>query len=164
MIKRLLLGVAVATLGFIALVVAQTTPLYNWNGGSTTLVLTLPSGSSVTTPINTLRNTASVSPVGAGGTVTNAATTNSAYLVATGAITTWAVTLANPANNGQIFCVSNGTSSTLSSNITVTAIAGTQTQTLNTTYNSQSLTAGASACWAYFLGTTGSTGTWYRVQ
>lgn len=165
MLKRLLLSGALVLAGALAFALAQTTPLYNLNHALMTVNLGLPSGSGITEPISALTNTGGASPVGAGGTVTNAATLNAAYLIATGAITTWAVTLPNPAYQGSKFCVANGTGSSFTSNTTVTAPAGgTQTQTLNTTYNSQSLSAGASACWVFYLGLTGSTGTWYRVQ
>lgn len=163
--RKLLLSLALVLTTALGWAVAQTTPLYNWTHGGTLVNLTLPSGSGVTVPISVLTSTTGLVAVPAGTTVTTTGNINAGYTVAIGAITTWGITLPNPANHGQVFCISNGTGSTFSSNTTVTAPAGgTQTQSLAQTYSSQSLTAGASACWAFNLGLTGSTGTWYRVQ
>ena len=158
MLKRLLLGIC-AGLGLTALVLAQTTPIFNLLG-TETFVVTLGSGSSIPVQLNVVRNSAGVTTVATGTTVNSVPTLATSYLVAIGAITTWGVTLPNPANDGQLFCVTNGTGSTFSSNTSVTAATTPQSQTLAQSYSSQSLSAGASACWSY-VGPT-NTGIWYR--
>jgi hypothetical protein len=158
-IKPLILGVA-AALGLSALVVAQTTPLYNLSGLST-VVVTLESGSSIRIPLNQIRNTMGVSPVGTGTTVNVSPTGTVGYIVSTGAITTLNVTLPNPAYSGQQFILASdgGTITTAR----VTASSSPQTQTLTTAFASTVNTSPVG--WIYYtLPTTPTTGTWFRIQ
>ena len=158
--KRILLGVA-AALGLATLVAAQTTPLYTLFG-TETVVITLESGSSIRIPLNQIRNTMGVSPVGTGTTVNSSPTGTTGYLIATGAITTWNVTLPNPAYGGQLLNIAadNGVVTTLNA----TVVSGTQTQTLNTAF-SGTVSPGSPVGWIYrTLPTTPTTGTWFRIQ
>lgn len=144
-----------------AIAFAQTTPLYNLTGNET-VVTTLGSGSSIAIPINQIRNTNGVSPIGTGTTVNASPTGATGYLVATGPITTLNMTLPNPAYSGQTQFVSsdNGVVTTLNT----TVVTGTQTQTLNTAF-SGSVSPASPAGWVYYtLGTTPTTGTWYRIR
>lgn len=154
--QRLLYGVLGATLGCIALVVAQTTPIYNLTGRET-VNITLESGSGIAIPLNQIRNTQGISPIGAGTTVASSPTGILGYLVAKGSITTWDVSLPNPAYRGQqLFIVAdNGTITTLR----VSTQTGVQTQTLNTAF-SQTLTATSPVGWMY----SDSTSTWFRIN
>lgn len=157
--RKLLIPIALALAGAIGFALAQSTPLYNLLGTETQRI-TLGSGSGITIPISQIQNTQGVSPIGAGTTVASSPTGLSGILVATGSITTWDVTLPNPAYNGQVVTVvaDNGTITTLR----VTASTSPQTQTLNSAF-SQSLTATSPVGWAY-KATSSTVGTWFRVN
>ncbi len=165
--KRLILGVGVA-LGLTALVLAQTTPIYNWLG-TETFRITLGSGSGTSIDFNTVRSTRSASPLGAIA-IANVSPTGAiptfGTLLATGTITTLNVTMPNPSNDGQQVCITNGTGSNFSSNTNVATLpsGGTQTQTMAVAVSSASINAGVSACWVFKLnpGST-TTGVWYRT-
>ena len=129
-------------------------------------VLVPSSGTIVTNPqiqtvtLNQARNAVGHALVAAGTTVTSVPTNAVAELIADGAITTWNVTLPNPAYDGEQFIAANGTGSSFTSNVTVTAATTPQNQTLAQSYSSQSISAGASAQWAFDFASL----TWYRVR
>ena len=157
--KRILLGVA-AALGLATLVAAQTTPLYTLFG-TETVVITLESGSSIRIPLNQIRNTMGVSPVGAGTTVNASPTGTVGYIVSTVAITTLHLSLPNPAYAGQqLFLASDGGTITTAN---VTTLASPQTQTLNTAFSSTVNTSPVG--WIYHsTPSAATTGRWYRIQ
>lgn len=108
--------------------------------------------------LNTIRNTTGYQTVGTGGTVNSTPTNAVNNLIATGAITTWNVTLPASPADGQLFAVVNSTAAAFTTNTTVTANAG---QTLAVAYASQTLGAnGGGAEWQYQASNT----TWYRVR
>ena len=108
-----------------------------------------------------LRNATGYQTVATGTTVTSTPTYLVDNLIAIGAITTWNVTLPNPAIDGEIFSVVNGTGSAFTTNTTVTAATTPQNQTLANSFSSQTLAAnGGSAEFTYVA----STATWYRVR
>ena len=113
-----------------------------------------------TVTLNQARNAVGHALVAAGTTVTSAPTNAVAELIADGAITTWNITLPNPAYDGEQFIAANGTGSSFTSNVTVTAATTPQNQTLAQSYSSQSISAGASAQWAFDFASL----TWYRVR
>jgi hypothetical protein len=81
------------------------------------------------------------------------------YMWHTTAPTTWAITLPNPANDGQL--VKLATDTTLTTNVTVTALTTPQNQTLSAAYASQTITANTSGpAWVFSL----SLLQWTRVQ
>lgn len=166
--RKLLPSLSLLLAGAIGLALAQTTPLYNWLG-TETLKLTLGSGSVVETNLNMIRVTRSVSPVSA-TTTSNISPTGAApnfgILLATGAITTWNNTFPNPAYEGQEVCLANGTGSDFTTNTSIgVAPSGTQTQTLNTAFQAQTITAGGRACFVFrFNAGSSTTGVWFRVQ
>jgi len=69
--------------------------------------------------------------------------------------TTWAITLPSPAFDGEIVTVASDT--TLTTLVTVTAGSG---QTMNATFNSQTISASASAEFQFAA----STSKWYRLR
>lgn len=157
--KWLIAGAIAVALAGVAL--AQQLTFTNLTGAETWVVsLGGPGGSGVFASINQVRNTTGYQTVAAGTTVNSAPTNAVGNLIAIGAITTWSVTLPNPAYDGQDFQITNGTGSSFSSNTTVTATTSPQNQTLSQTYSSQTLSAGASAEWLYV----NSTSTWYRMR
>lgn len=163
-ILALVLGVLVLAGAF---AFAQTNPLYRWIG-TETFTITLGSGSGVPITLNSVHNTVGVSPIGAGTTVNVSPSgfiPTVGHLVATGAITTWNVSLPNPSNHGQKVCLSNATAADFTTNTNVGAGTGSQTQTMNagSTATAQTIAAGASACWVFYM-TSNTAGTWYRVQ
>jgi hypothetical protein len=125
---------------------------------STGTIVTNPQIQTVT--LNQIRNASGHSLVATGTTVTSAPTNVVGNLIATGAITTWNVTLPNPAFDGEVFQAVNGTGSTFTSNVTVTAATTPQSQTLAQSYSSQTINAGAAAEWTFDLASL----TWYRIR
>ena len=125
---------------------------------STGTVVTSPQITSI--PVNQIRNAVGHGLVAAGTTVTSAPANTVGCLIADGAITTWNITLPDPAFDGENFCVANGTGSSFSSNTTVTATTTPQNQTLAQSYSGQSISAGASAQWIFDYASL----TWYRVR
>jgi len=126
---------------------------------STGTIVTNPQIQTVT--LNQIRNATGHALVPTGTTVTSTPANVVDNLIATGAITTWNVTLPNPAYDGELFAVVNGTGSSFSSNTTVTAATTPQNQTLANAYSSQTLSAnGGSAEFTFDLASL----TWYRVR
>jgi hypothetical protein len=129
-------------------------------------VLVESTGTAVTNPqiqtvtINQVRNSSGHALVSTGTTVTSTPTNIVGNLIATGAITTWNVTLPNPAYDGEMFQVVNGTGSSFTSNVTVTAGTTPQNQVLAQSFASQSISAGAAAEWTFDLASL----TWYRIR
>jgi hypothetical protein len=108
--------------------------------------------------INQIRNATGYLTVGTGGTVNSTPTNVVNNLIATGAITTWNVTLPSSPTDGQLFAVINSTGSAFTTNTTVTAPGG---ATLAVAFASQTLAAnGGGAEWQYQASNT----TWYRVR
>lgn len=150
-------------LGLFAGVLALAQPVYNWTG-TETLKATTNFGTIADISLNQVRNTHGYSTVATGTTVTSTPTSAVSYLVAIGAITTWNITLPNPAQDGFLFNACNGTGSNFTSNVTVTANAsGTQNQTLAQSFSSQSINAGVCAAWLY-TSSVATAGTWYRMR
>lgn len=111
--------------------------------------------------LNQIRNAAGHQLVATGTTVTSAPPNSVGYLIAKGTITTWNVTLPNPAYDGELFSVANGTGSAFTSNVTVTANAsGSQAQVLNTSYSGQSIAATSSVQFQFDLASL----TWYEIR
>lgn len=147
--------------GALGWALAQSTPLYNLLGTETQQI-TLGSGSGITIPISQIQNTMGVSPIGAQATVVTSPTGLQGYLVAQGSITSWNISLPNPAYQGQqLFAVAdNGTITTLQ----VTTQTGPQTQTLNSPF-SQTLTATSPVGWTFaFNNGSSTTGKWFRIR
>lgn len=154
--NRILCGVIGATLGFIALVVAQTTPIYNLTGRETVKV-TLLSGSAIDIPLNQIRNTQGISPIGAATNVAVSPTGTLGWFIVQGNVTTMDVTLPNPAYRGQqLFVTADGATITT---LRVKASSGTQTQTLNTAFL-QSVLSNSPVGWMY----SDAESTWFRIQ
>lgn len=161
--KKLLL-IGAALLGLIGLAVAQVPGLPAVWTGNELIRLTTVAGSTGNTTYNHLRNSVGYSVTTATGAATFTANNQTSMLIVNSAPTTLAVSLPNSAYDGQNFCVSNATAAALTTNVTVTAPVGIQTQTLAVAYASQTLAAnGGRACWLFAAtNATGSTGTWYR--
>ena len=160
-IKPIFLGAA-AALGLATLVVAQTTPLYILSG-TETVVITLDSGSSIRIPLNQIRNTMGVSPIGAGTTVNISPTGTVGYIISTGSITTLHANLPNPAYAGQQFFLASDGGTITTANVTVRTGTGLQSQTLNTAFSSTVNTSPVG--WIYHsTPTAATTGRWYRIQ
>lgn len=130
-------------------------------------VLVPSTGAAVTSPqitsitVNQIRNSTGHALQGTGTTVASTPSNTVDNLIATGAITTWNVTLPNPAYDGELFAVVNGTGSSFTSNVSVTAGTSPQNQTLANSYSSQTLASGGgSAEFTFDLATL----TWYRVR
>jgi len=106
------------------------------------------------------RNGTGLQIVTGSGAATTAATANfSLYQWHSTAPTTWALTLPNPANDGQI--VQLATDTTLTTLVTVTALTSPQNQTLSAAYASQTITANTSGpAWVYSL----SLSQWTRIK
>jgi hypothetical protein len=93
--------------------------------------------------LNMVRNGQAFTTFSGSGAQTTTATQNNATMMWTGtAPTTWAITLPNPAFDGEIIEISTDT--TLTTNVTVTAGTTPQNQTLAAAYSSQTISAGAS--------------------
>lgn len=137
---------------------AQTTPIRNFTGNET-MRLTLGSGSAIDVTLSQVRNTRGISPIATGTTVNVSPSAVVGYLVASGAITTLNVTLPNPADKGQLFYIANGHSAALTG-INAFASTGTQTQTLNASYSSQTLSPSSAVGWIYDY----DNSKWFRIQ
>lgn len=163
MIRKLILG-TLAGLAYIGAAFAQTVPTPAPYSGAEQLRCTTAAGSACNMLMNHVRNTLGYLLVSTGTTVNSTPTWYQASVVATGAITTWGITLPNPAPDGMIFSISNSTASAFTTNTTVTAASTPQTHTLAVAYASQTLAAnGGRAIWQY-VATSTTAGTWYRIQ
>jgi hypothetical protein len=121
-----------------------------WNAGQG------PGGPSQFLCINQVRNGTALNIFSGSGAFTTTATQANGTLMWSGtAPTTWTVTLASPAFDGQI--VSLATDTTLTTMVTVNAGTG---QTLNGTYSAQTLTANTSVEFQY----NASGSKWYRIR
>jgi hypothetical protein len=155
--KLLAVGVAIAALTATLAIGQQ--PL-NFTGNETWVVNTA-SGSGVPISLNQARNGTGYQTVAGGGTVASTPTNAINNLIAIGAITTWNVTLPNPAFDGELFSVVNGTAAAFTTNVTVTVVNTPQNQTLFGAFTSNTLLAnGGGAEWQFQL----SNLTWYRVR
>jgi hypothetical protein len=166
---KLRIGIALAALGaLVALAIAQVPGLYisSPTGLEQINVLVESTGTVVTNPqiqtitLNQARNAMGHALATGTGTTTSTPANTVAALIGTTAITTWNITLPNPAFDGESFIAANGTGSTYTTNVTVTAGTTPQNQTLAQSYSSQSISAGASAQWIY----DGAALTWYRIR
>lgn len=120
-----------------------------------------PAAVTASVTLNQVRNATGHALVATGTTVNSTPTNIVDNLIATGAITTWNVTLPNPAYDGELFAVVNGTGSSFTTNTSVTVGSTPQAQVLPQTYSGQTLAAnGGSAEWTFDLATL----TWYRVR
>jgi hypothetical protein len=154
-LRALLAGAALAALAGYA--IAQTVAQINvtgnecWNAGQG------PGGPSNFLCLNLVRNGTALSLVSGSGTATTVMTTAQSSLFWVGtAPTTWAITLPTPAFDGEIASI--GSDTTLTTLVTVTPASG---QTMDGTYNSQTLTApGGSAEFQFSFGTL----KWYRIR
>jgi hypothetical protein len=108
-----------------------------WNAGQG------PGGPSQFLCINLVRNGTALSLFsGSGAFVTTATNANSTLFWTGTAPTTWAITLPNPAFDGEVVQVSTDT--TLTTMVTVTAGTSPQNQTLAAAFAAQTVTAGQS--------------------
>lgn len=105
--------------------------------------------------VNTLRNAQEVATTSGSGAATSVLTSGGTILWLSTAPTTWAVTLPSAPADGTHVVISTDT--TLTSMVTVTAGG---TDTLNATYNSQTLTAVTSVEFVYVAAST----KWYRIR
>lgn len=164
--KKLLLLGALA-LGIISPAAAQTPSAPSTLTGTEKLKATCNNGSYCDLLVNHVRNTLGYLEVTAGTSVTSNPTWYNTLVIALGAITTWSVNLPNPAPDGMVLTIANSTAAALTSNTTVQAKAGSQTQTLAVAYTSQTLAAnGGRASWQFncTVVATCTAGTWYRVE
>lgn len=160
--KRSLLAIGL-WLGLTTLAIAQTSTAIPTPGaftGTEKIRCTANSGSACEILLNHVRNTVGHLLIPTGTTVTTIPNWYQANIIATGAITTWAVSLPDPAPDSMVFTVVNGTGSSFSSNVTVTAQSTPQAHVLAQTYSSQTIAAGASVEWQFDLATL----TWYRIH
>jgi len=115
-----------------------------------------PGGPSNFLCINQVRNGTALAIISGSGAVTTAATqANSTLYWAGTAPTTWAITLPSPAFDGEI--VEVATNTTLTTLVTVTPGTG---QTLDGTFNSQTISANTSVEFQY----NASGSKWYRLR
>lgn len=152
--RKLLL--ALAMLGLIAPAVAQPITQNNvtgnecWNAGQG------PGGPSSFLCLNTARNGTALTLFSGSGAQTFTATqaNSTLYWVGT-APTTWTITLPSPAFDGEIISVATDT--TLTTLVTVNPGSG---QTLDGTFNAQTITANTSVEFQFSFGTL----KWYRLR
>lgn len=160
--KKLLAGLvgaacaALATTWLVAQPVVQNTVtgLECWNAGQG------PGGPSTGFLCAALmRNGTAYTAVTASGAATTVANQNQSTLNETGGATSWAITLPNPAFDGEIMTISATT--TITTGVTVTTTNTPQAQvTLSPAFASQTLTAGTSDEWQFSL----TTLAWYRLR
>lgn len=106
-----------------------------------------------------MRNGTGMTPVTASGAATTVANQNQSTLLETGGATSWAITLPNPAFDGEIMTISATT--TITTGVTVTTTNTPQAQvTLAPAFASQTLTAGTSDEWQFSLANLA----WYRLR
>jgi hypothetical protein len=109
--------------------------------------------------LNIVRNGQALNTFSGSGAFTTAATQANAMLMWTGtAPTTWAITLPNPAFDGELLEVSTDT--TLTTMVTVTAGTTPQNQTLAAAFASQTVTAGTSVEFRFSYPLL----KWYRIR
>jgi hypothetical protein len=154
---RWLVGAALVALSTVlwAQPVAQNNVSGNecWNAGQG------PSGQSSFLCINLVRNGAAINLTSGSGAFATTATQSAGTLMWTGtAPTTWAITLPNPAFDGEVVTV--GTDTTLTTMVTVTAATTPQNQTLPVAYAAQTVTAGQTVQWQFSF----STLKWFRIR
>lgn len=153
-LRALLAGAALAALATSAFAqpVTQNNVSGNecWNAGQG------PGGPSSFLCINLIRNGSGMRIIsGSGAVATSTTQADGTLMWSSTAPITWAVTLPSPAFDGQL--VTLATDTTLTTLVTVTAGSG---QTLNQTYNSQTISANASVEFRFnFAGLK-----WYRTQ
>jgi hypothetical protein len=156
-IKRLLAALGIL-LGLGVAAYAQT--IINQAPGPTdtvTVSVKGPGGTGYPTTIQALRNATGYTLAAAGTTVNTSASQASSKLLATGAITTWNITLPSPAFDGEDVAVAcPGGSATVS-----LGVLG--TQTLVGTAFTACTSGGVAANTAEYIYST-SANTWYRVQ
>lgn len=158
LLRTALVGTAIAVLAYAA--IAQITPqvtsqLLSGNEVVRTSVGG-PGGQEVLTTISTIRSAIPERLFGSGGTITVTPVDN--YLILTAGSLTITFNLPNPAPAGDIAFVCNG-AGTAETSVTVVTVAGTQTQTLATTYNAQALAAHTCVRFIFDLPTL----TWYQM-
>jgi hypothetical protein len=124
-----------------------------WNAGQG------PGGPSQFLCINLVRNGSALTVVsGAGAFVTTATNANSTLMWSGAAPTTWAITLPNPAFDGEIITV--GTDTTLTTMVTVTAGTSPQNQTLPVAFAAQTISVGTTVEWQFNFAAL----KWFRVR
>lgn len=157
-LKNLALGAAIAALcaGLAAsqgVVQNEISGNECWNAGQG------PGGPSNFLCINQVRNGQAISLISGSGAATTTATQQQGTLMWTGAApTTWAVTLPNPAYDGEILTL--GTDTTLTTMVTVTATTSPENQTLAAAYAAQTLTVSTSVAFQF----SNSALKWYRIR
>ena len=163
--KLSLLGLALAGVLLAPLAIAQVPGLPAVYTGNELVRITTVAGSTGNTTFNHLRNSQGYTVTTATGAAVVTPDNRTSLLVVNSAPTTLAVSLPNTAYDGGNFCIANATAAALTTNVTVTAPVGTQTQTLAVAYASQTIAAnGGRVCWLFVAtNSTGSTGTWYRT-
>jgi hypothetical protein len=121
-----------------------------WNAGQG------PGGPSSFLCINLVRNGSGMRIIsGAGAVVSTTSNADGTLMWSGTAPTTWAITLPTPAFDGQMVTIATDT--TLTTLVTVTAPAG---QTLNGTFNSQTISANGSVEFRFNFATL----KWFRTQ
>jgi hypothetical protein len=157
LLRSLFVGAAIAALA----TAVWSQPLTNqtisgnecWNAGQG------PGGPSQFLCINQVRNGSAMALISGSGAATTAATIQQGTLMWTGAApASWAVTLPNPAFDGQTIVL--GTDTTLTAMVTVTATTTPQNQTLAAAFAAQTITVSTSVEFQYNLAAL----KWFRTR
>lgn len=159
-LRTKLLGVGLAAL-LAGVAVAQTIGTFNLNGSEVILGQAGgPGGGSIYIPSYVLRNGSSHTLVATGTTVNTTVPATAAMALATGAITTWNVTLPTSPYSGEKVVINcpGGTVSTLA--ITATSPSGVALVGTNPTSCTSGGTIAQGSAWTYSV----SANTWYRYE
>jgi len=137
---------------------AQTIATFNLNGSEVILGQLGPGGGSIYIPSYVLRNGSNHTLVATGSTVNTTVPATSEQVIATGAITTWTVTLPSSPYAGQRVGVSCPGGDTTTLAITATSPSGVALVGTNPT--SCTAATATSSGWQYSV----SANTWYRFR
>ncbi len=156
-LRALLAGMVIAALAFIGGVWAQQLSSPNLTGNEVLVgAVGGPGGPSIFIPVGELRNATGLKTFsGSGAQAYQMLPSDSTLFWIGAAPANWTVTTPTAPYDGQILQLATDT--TLTSLVTLTPATG---QTLQATFNSQTLTAGVSLEWMYVLATT----KWQRLR
>lgn len=153
--KSALVGAATAALTYAAIAQVGPTLTTQFLTGNEVVRMSA-GGQEVDAIVSTIRSASPDRLFSTGGTIPINVT--DFYLIMTASALTATFQLPNPSPAGDVAYVCNGTGSAETS-ITVSTIAGTQSQTLATTYSAQALAAHSCARFVFDLPTL----TWYQL-
>src|SRR5229473_3317320 len=156
-LRTLLAGAVIAALGLIGGLYAQQLISFTLTGNEVVVAATGgPGGPSIFIPVGELRNATGLKTFsGSGAQAYQMLPSDSTLFWIGAAPANWTVTTPLSPYDGQILQLATDT--TLTSLVTLTPATG---QTLQATFNSQTLTAGTSLEWMYVLATT----KWQRLR